>query len=173
MFLWYIVVCALIAIALSSLTSCGVCKPVPKDQVNIRDSVVVNYKDSLNVRDSLVLVPVPVESSQNILPEFVPSHLETSLAASDAWVDSLGLHHTLANKEKPIPVHVPVTEHIISIDTQQSQEMSHTHTEYVEVEKPLTWWQNFRIRAFWWLLGGLTLALVWIFRKPILKILAL
>jgi hypothetical protein len=41
----------------------------------------------------------------------------------------------------------------------------------VGVEKSLTWWQKFRLRAFWWLLGGVALAVVWIFRKPVLSIL--
>lgn len=41
----------------------------------------------------------------------------------------------------------------------------------VRVEKSLTWWQKFRLRAFWWLLGGVALAGVWIFRKPVLSIL--
>ena len=41
----------------------------------------------------------------------------------------------------------------------------------VKVEKTLTWWQKFRLRAFWWLLGGVALAVVWIFRKPVLSIL--
>ena len=41
----------------------------------------------------------------------------------------------------------------------------------VRVEKSLTWWQKFRLRAFWWLLGGVALAVVWIFRKPVLSIL--
>lgn len=41
----------------------------------------------------------------------------------------------------------------------------------VRVEKPLSWWQKFRIRAFWWLLGGVACAAVWIFRKPLLSIL--
>ena len=40
-------------------------------------------------------------------------------------------------------------------------------TEEVEVEKPLTGWQRFRIRAFWWLLAiALGLGL-WTFRKII------
>ena len=46
-------------------------------------------------------------------------------------------------------------------------------TAFVErkVEKPLSWWQKARIGAFWWLLGGLVLALCWIFRKPLLALL--
>lgn len=38
----------------------------------------------------------------------------------------------------------------------------------VRVEKPLSAWQNLKIGAFWWLLGGLAAALIWIFRKQIL-----
>lgn len=46
-------------------------------------------------------------------------------------------------------------------------------TAFVErkVEKPLSWWQNARIGAFWWLCGALVLALLWIFRKPLLSLL--
>ena len=171
MFLWYIIICAFVIIGLLSLTSCGTGKHLPTDQTTIKDSTVVHYVDSVNVRDSVVFVPIPVESSQNVLPEFVPSHLESSVATSDAWVDSLGLHHTLTNKDKPLPVHVPVTEHIISNDTQQTQETASTHTEYVEVEKPLSWWQSFKIGAFWWLCGAIALCLLWIFRKPIAALL--
>lgn len=40
-----------------------------------------------------------------------------------------------------------------------------------KVEKPLTVVQRAKIGAFWWLLGGLALALLWIFRRPILKLL--
>lgn len=38
-----------------------------------------------------------------------------------------------------------------------------------EVEKPLSAWRKFEIGAFWWLCGGLVLALLWIFRKFIFK----
>lgn len=46
-------------------------------------------------------------------------------------------------------------------------------TAFVErkVEKPLSWWQKARIGAFWWLCGALVLALLWIFRKPLLSLL--
>ena len=50
-------------------------------------------------------------------------------------------------------------------------------TTFVEkeklVEKPLTKWQQTRLDAFWELLIALVLALLWIFRKPILKLLKL
>ena len=42
----------------------------------------------------------------------------------------------------------------------------------IEVEKPqpLTRWEEARIRAFWGLVAGLAACLLWIFRKPILKL---
>ena len=41
----------------------------------------------------------------------------------------------------------------------------------VRVEKPLTWSQTVKQDAFWWLVGGLILSLLWIFRKPIINLL--
>ena len=37
----------------------------------------------------------------------------------------------------------------------------------VKIEKPLSWWQKFRIGAFWWLLGAVALLLLWTFRKKL------
>ena len=41
-------------------------------------------------------------------------------------------------------------------------------TKEVKVEKPLTFWQKFRINAFWWLAVAVAACLAWIFRKPVL-----
>lgn len=40
----------------------------------------------------------------------------------------------------------------------------------VEVGKPLSWWENAKIRAFWYLLGAVLLLLLYVFRKPLLKL---
>lgn len=37
-----------------------------------------------------------------------------------------------------------------------------------EVEKPLTWAQQTKMGAFWWLVAGLAGCLLWIFRKPLI-----
>lgn len=34
-------------------------------------------------------------------------------------------------------------------------------TEVKEVEKKLTWWQNFRIKGFWYLLGVVAVFVIW------------
>lgn len=41
----------------------------------------------------------------------------------------------------------------------------------VEVEKPLSRWKSAKIASFWYLCGALLLCLLWIFRKPLLKLL--
>lgn len=43
----------------------------------------------------------------------------------------------------------------------------------VQVEKPLSAWKQAKIGSFWWLLALLAVALVYIFRKPILKLIKL
>jgi len=164
---------------LFAVSSCSALRQLFCDRQ--RDSVAVRYidslrvKDSLRIRDSLFLVPIPVEGSQNIFPSFMPSHLETSLAESDAYVDSLGLHHSLRNKDTSIGVHVPVTEHVVH--EEHTAQKDSIRTEYtikeVEVEKPLTKCQTAKIGAFWYLCGALALCLLWIFRKPLLKLLKL
>ena len=39
------------------------------------------------------------------------------------------------------------------------------------IEKPISGWKQTQIKAFWWLAGALLAALVWIFRKPLRKLL--
>lgn len=175
------------AITLMTVCSCGTCVHLPpKDETISKDSSAVHHKDSVQitdqttVRDSLMNIPIPTEQStaNNQLQQ--PSHLETSVAESDAWVDSTGLHHTLRNKsETSLQAHVPVTEHTHTEEHFHQQDSTavssseHNHTEYVEVEKELTWWQAFRIKAFWPLLLCLLASLCYIFRKPLLKLLKL
>ncbi len=174
-----LLLCTLLCIA----TSCGLCKHTSahsetdvKDSLSFHTTDSTSVKDEISVRDSTVSVPLPVESSQSVMPVILPSHLETSLAESDAYVDSLGLHHTLKNKETEVEVHVPVTEHyhyeshthLADSTAMHSDSEKETVIEYVD--KPLTWWEMFRIRAFWPLLLACLLLLVWTFRKWIFKI---
>lgn len=169
---------ATLIITIVLLASCGICRHCPcKGSVSVRDSVAIHWKDSVRIKDSLVVrdsvfaVPLPTESSSSVIPTILPSHLETSIAESDAFVDSLGLHHTLKNKDGSLEAHVPVTEHHHYEEHYQQKNSTATHSEIkpIEVEKELTWWQTFRIKAFWWLI----LALVVTNIKSILKLLKL
>lgn len=127
-------------------------------QTSVRDSVAVTYKDSTVIRYVDVELSVPVESSRAVVPD--SSHLETSIAVSDASVDSLGhLHHSLSNKPGKLTAKAPIVEHIIEKEETRTSEEQKTVTEYIE--KPLTPWQTFRLRAFWWLLGMVVLWIAW------------
>lgn len=58
-------------------------------------------------------------------------------------------------------------------DSVSIREVHDTTTVEKKVERELTVGQKMKINSFWWLLGGLVLSLLWIFRKywlPILKI---
>lgn len=119
-------------------------------QTAVRDSVAVRYKDSTVIRYVDVEVPVPAESVRVVVPD--SSHLETSVAVSDASVDSLGrLHHSLNNKQAKLMAQVPVKDEYLELTVTNKSEEKHTVIEYVE--KPLTRWQSFRLKAFWWMLG--------------------
>ena len=76
------------------------------------------------------------------------SHLENKYAKSDAVVSKGLLSHSLESNPQiiKIPVEVHVTDTLIK--------EAEIRTEIKEIEKPLSWWQKFRIEAFWWLLLG-------------------
>lgn len=131
---------SLIAVCLLA-TSCGVSRK-PQAETTTRDSVVIVKKDSLVLRDSVVFVELPKES-QAVETFSDSSHLETSLATSDAIVRDGLLKHTLENKLKryEVPIQVP-ERYIIS---EASSSYNRVIREVVEVEKELTWWQKFRM----------------------------
>ena len=157
---------ALIAITALALNAC--CPKIYEKiirEVEYRDTTI--YKET--VRDTTVYVPIPLESGQVIVQVGDTSHLETSVAESDAFVGADGfLHHTIRNKsEKMLPVIVPIRDRYAY--SNQVKTVTLTKTEYKD--RPLTWWQKFRLKGFWWLLAGLAASLVWIFRKPLLSLL--
>lgn len=146
---------AAILVLLAVATGCGLCKHLPTE-VNIKDSTVVNYLDStvISIKDSTVFVQLPAEESSAVLPDGYHSHVQTSLAESDAWVSDGLLHHTIRNRsDYQLPVVVPIT----TAATVIRQDSDHTgltqRTVIKEVERKLTWWQRFRIGSFFWLLA--------------------
>lgn len=73
-------------------------------------------KDSLIVHTELISVALPLESHSIITKS--KSHLETSVATSDASIDSLGLlHHTLVNKKDSIKTKIQYADKIVYRDS--------------------------------------------------------
>lgn len=152
----------LLALTAILLASCAITKP---PQVIIVDSTRVEIRERL-VHDTVDFkVPVEVEK---IVTRDTSSHLENSLASSDASVSGGLLTHTLATK--PQTIQVPVTTTVVDtvyVEKQKEQEIP--PPQIIEVEKKLTWWQRFRIGAFFWILGlaliGWRREILWILRK--------
>lgn len=138
-------------ILLVALTGCSRKTAPPSvshsnQQDSIREKVVVRI-DTVRV---MVPVEIPVERIVNVLPDKDTSNLETSMAVSTAFIDSLGfLHHSLDNKaqtiQTPVDVAVPVTE--TTHEEYHSNEKS--DTVYVEVPAQLTGGKKFLIKAGW------------------------
>ena len=93
-------------------------------------NIKIVSKDSLVVHTELVSVALPLESHSIITKS--KSHLETSVAESDAEIDSLGLlHHTLTNKKDSIKTKIQYIDRISYRDSIQTKEVP------VEVEVPV------------------------------------
>ena len=121
------------------LTGCSAPKYLPSSNIKIIS------KDSLIVRTELVSVAIPNESHSIITKS--KSHLETSVAESDAEIDSLGLlHHTLVNKKDSIKTKIQYIDKIVYRDSIDVREVP------VEVEKPVPYipkFHQFTFVLFW------------------------
>lgn len=61
----------------------------------------------------------------------------------------------------------------VKIDTVLSVKVDSVTVERVKevkVQQPLSWWQKFRLGAFWWLVGSVLALLLWTTRKLWLKL---
>ena len=102
-------------------------------------------KDSLVINTKLISVALPLESHSIIAKK--KSHLETSVATSDAEIDSLGLlHHTLVNKKDSIKTKIQYIDKIVYRDSVEVREVP------VEVEKKVPYipkFYQFTFILFW------------------------
>ena len=107
-------------------------------------NIKIVSKDSLIVRTELVSVALPLESHTIVTPT-KKSHLETSVATSDAEIDSLGLlHHTLVNKKDSIKTKIQYVDRISYRDSIETKEVP------VEVKVPyVPKFHQFTFILFW------------------------
>ena len=100
-------------------------------------NIKIIAKDSLIVRTELISVAIPLENHSIVTPT-KKSHLETSVATSDAEIDSLGLlHHTLVNKKDSLKSKIQYIDKIVYRDSIVTKEVP------VEVEKPVPYVPKF------------------------------
>ena len=109
-------------------------------------NVKIIAKDSLVVRTELISVALPLESHSIVTPT-KKSHLETSVATSDAEIDSLGLlHHTLVNKKDTLKTKIQYVNKISYRDSVEVREVP------VEVKVPVRYipkFYQFTFILFW------------------------
>lgn len=132
-----------LACGLFCLCSCSVKRAVQKESKEER--VRVEYREIL--KTDTVTVQLPPERIEVIRRD--SSHLETSLAASDARIQPDGtIYHTLLNKPftPKIEVKYKDRETIRDSIVYQTKEVPYF------VEKELNWWQKIRMKA-----GGLAI----------------
>lgn len=135
----YIIVASLLI-----CTSCATQKMAIATDMQ-KDSVSVVIKESVIYRDTTIYVEVPVEVIKEILPDTDTSHLETSLAISEAWVNAGKLNHTLTHKDAKIEQTIPVPEKHTKKDSVIVSIKEVVKEVPVEVEKELSSWQIFRM----------------------------
>ena len=128
------------AVMLAAVILLGCC-PCKHLQTLQRDTVAVIVRDSVYLHDTTLLWSPPDESSQVIAD--TSSHLETSLAESDAAIINGRLIHSIRNRsESIVPINVTIPYKVHS----ESRESLSEHTVVKEVPRELTWWQVLWIR---------------------------
>lgn len=140
--------------------------------VSNTDSVRTEYIETVRIDTVKVEVPVPAESVSQVVRDSV-SHVETSLAESDAWINEDGsLGHRMKNKLQNLKAEVPVPMKETKTNNTASsvKEIPVPYPEPVYIERNPTLWESIRLEAFRYLVVMAVLALVWIFRKPIVSI---
>lgn len=160
----------ILAIILMICAGCAAQKNAMTTDVQ-KDSVSVVIKESIVYRDTTIYVEVPVEVSREVLPDTDTSHLETSLAISEAWVNSGKLNHTLTHKDNArLEKTIPVPEKNTQKDSVIISFKKVVKKVPVEVEKPLNAWQSFRMTlGTMALIGGAIWALIKIVKKFLVK----
>ena len=121
------------------LTGCATPKYLPSSNIKII------AKDSLFAQTKLISVALPLESHSIITKS--KSHLETSVAESDAEIDSMGLlHHTLVNKKDSLKSKIQYVDKIVYRDSIITKEVP------VEVKVPVPYipkFYQFTFMLFW------------------------
>ena len=142
--------------------------------------VVLNNSDSVRVETIIkteyvpvrVEMPVPQQSVSNIV-EADTSHIEADVAASNAWIRPDGtLYHDLINKDVKLSgeAYVPQTTTENNNEAVRTKEIPVPQPYPVYVEKSLSKSEQFKLSAFWYLVGTALIAGAYIFRKPFLRL---
>lgn len=157
--------CILLAVALMMISGCGSTKKLPVT-VSKSDSVRIETRYIKYTEKDTVYLEIPAQTAERTTRDS-SSHLENDYAVSDARINADGtLFHDLKTKpqEKPVPTEKQVERRDSIIYVDKNVEVP------VPVERELSWWEKTSIKFFPLSLTALLMAVVFIFRKPILNL---
>jgi len=113
---------------------------------------VTNIETTETWIDTLAKIQLPDETATNVTEDST-STVETSAATSTVTIAKSGkVTHTISNKRDPL--FIPTKFLVRAV--QQKTEMTIKEREYIPIEKELTKWQKFLIRAGTVLLSALS-----------------
>ncbi len=155
----------LLAFATALLTGCRGWRLVRSESERKLDSVIIRTE----YRERIDTAYITIEKwFQQVLAD-TTSTLENKYCISRAEITAMGmLYHTLETKPQQFPVPVTTTEKVRDSVIYREKEVK--VREPYPVERELTRWQKFRLQGFWYMLAALVLAVIWICRKPLIKI---
>lgn len=137
---------------------CGTTRPT-----TTTTQVVYQYRDSIRWKDSTVLVPIPVERYVDVVPAYDTLRLQTTMATSEAWVDTLThtLKGRLANKPDSIKTIVKFKDRLVTVtrDSLVTKEIP------VEVEVPVRYVPKLYKWCLAWTILSALLFVVWLYLK--------
>ena len=134
------------------MMGCGICK---RQYIPVENKVDSIYIEKVVERIDTVNIEVPGESVYVIAVD--SSHLETTVAVSDAKIDSTGiLHHSLTNKNVELKKEIVYKDRIIEKRVEVEKEVP------VEVKVPVRYVPNYYkwINILFWCLVGTGLIFV-------------
>lgn len=150
------------------VTACGTAKRTAASDIEEKsDSLRIEYRERTVLVPDTVFVEIPAQTAERTGTDSL-SHLENDYAESNARINPDGsLFHDLKTKPQAKPI--PIRKEIHQRDSvgYRYRTLTKTSVETVEVEKPLTAWQKFRLNGFWVLFAILVGVILWKFRKPL------
>jgi hypothetical protein len=138
------------------LTGCAARRIVETPIAAARDSTAIHVRYSLQYRPILVELHIPdIRETRSVRD--TTSTLENDYAESTATVSGGVLTHSLNTK--------PHTESVeVNVPHERTDSTIYIYQDVVkikEVEKPLSWWQETQIRAFWAMLFIICIIIIW------------
>lgn len=157
----------LLAFATAFLSGCRGWRLVRSEGEWRTDSIVIRTEYVERIDTAYITIEKWIQQVLTRLD--TTSTLENKYCISRAEITETGmLYHSLETKPQQLPVPVKTTE--TARDSIIYKKVPVPYPVEVKVEKELTRWQLMRLHGFWYILSALVLALVWICRKPLVKL---